>query len=58
MYNWKKPYKCHHVGCARRFVSAASIQEHIKKEHPQHVIRVIPGTKPIYSIAAFRSIVN
>ncbi len=47
MYNWKKPYKCRYVGCGIRFVSAASVQKHIKKFHPQHVRRVIAGTKPI-----------
>lgn len=55
MYNWLKSYKCHHIGCGRRFATASSIQKHIKKTHPQFTIRVIAGTKPIYSIAAFRS---
>lgn len=47
MYNWEKPYQCHHVGCKLRFVSTASVQKHIKKFHPQHTVRVIAGTKPI-----------
>jgi len=46
-YDWFKPYKCHHVGCSRRFASAASVQKHIKKSHPQVIRRAPPGVKPI-----------